>query len=408
MDHTGPPSTTTHKPATRAVHAGERPARPDFTPVVTPIYPGSAYVYDDLELMDAALSGAEGRYVYTRYGNPTTNALETAIAELEGTRAAVAFGSGMAALHAAIMTSVEPGSAILASRDLYGATFSMLNGYVRDWGCTVEFVDTLNLGAVAEAVERLRPALIVCEVVSNPLMRVTDIPEIVALAKRSRAAVLVDATFTTPALYTPAADGAQLVVHSLTKYIGGHGDVTGGVVATTALRRDKLAGFAKMAGGILGPFESWLALRGVKTLPLRMQRHCANAAQVAAALVAHPCVTHVNYPGLATHASHATARKLFGERGFGGMLSFDIKDAGREQIFAFLEALKLVVPATTLGDIYSLALYPVMSSHRALSPEQRAEIGIGDGLVRVSVGIEDAEDIIADLDQALRVAERLR
>ena len=393
--------------ATRAVHTGERPERPDFTPVVTPIYTGSAYVYDDMEIMDAALAGAEGRYVYTRYGNPTTTALESVIADLEGTRAAVAFASGMAALHAAIMTTVEPGGAVVASRDLYGATYAMLNGYVRDWGCRVTFVDTLDLQAVADAVEQTRPQLIVTEVVSNPLMRVADIPRLAEIARRARAALLVDATFTTPALYQPAADGAQLVVHSLTKYIGGHGDVTGGIVATTAMRREKLWGFAKMAGGILGPFESWLALRGVKTLPLRMQRHCANAARVAAALAEHPRVAQVNYPGLASHASHATARKLFEDRGFGGMLSLDIKDAGREQAFGFLEALKLVTPATTLGDVYSLALYPAMSSHRALPPEQRAAIGIGDGLVRVSVGIEDPDDIIADLDQALQVAARL-
>lgn len=391
----------------RAVHAGERPPRPEFTPVVTPIYPGSAYLYDDLEIMDAALGGAEGRFVYTRYGNPTTAALEAAICALEGTRAAVAFSSGMAALHAAIMTSVAPGAAILASRDLYGATSHMLTGFVRDWGCTVELVDTLDLTAVADAVERLAPSLVICEVISNPLMRVTDIPAIVEIARRSRATVLVDATFS-PLLMQPAAAGAHLVVHSLTKYIGGHGDVTGGVVATTSLRRQKLSDFAKMAGAILGPFEAWLALRGFKTLPLRMRRQCESAAIVAAALAEHPAVAHVNYPGLASHPSHATAVKLFGDRGFGAMISFDIRDGGREHAFAFLEALQLVVPATSLGDVYSLALYPAMSSHRALSPEERAAVGIGEGLVRISIGIEDPGDIIADLDQALTAATRRR
>ncbi|MDQ3549716.1 MAG: PLP-dependent aspartate aminotransferase family protein, partial [Chloroflexota bacterium] len=328
------------QPASRAVHSGERPEPPQFTPVVTPIYPGSAYVYDDLEIMDAALGGAEGKYVYTRYGNPTTTALETAIADLEGTTSAVSFSSGMAAVHAAIMTSVAPGDAIVASQDLYGATYQMLSTFMREWGCTVEFVDTLDLDAVADAVGRLSPALIVCEAISNPLMRVTDVPRIVEIAKPVRAAVLVDATFNSPVLYRPAADGVQLVVHSLTKYIAGHGDVTGGVVATTSMRRERLANFAKMAGAILGPFEAWLALRGVKTLPLRMERHCQNAAIVAERLASHPRVAKVNYPGLPSHASHATARRLFGERGFGGMLSIDIRDAGREQAFAFLEALK--------------------------------------------------------------------
>ncbi len=392
-------------PATRAVHVGERPSRPEFTPVVTPIYPGSTYVYEDLEEMDAALGGAEGKYVYTRYGNPTSSALEAVIADLEGTSSAVAFASGMAAVHAAITTSVTPGQAIVASRDLYGASYSMLAGFMREWGCTVEFVDILDLDQVAEAVERLKPALIVCEVISNPLLRVTDVPAVMKLAKSVRAAVLVDSTFS-PVIYSPAADGAQLVVHSLTKYISGHGDVTGGVVATTSMRREKLANFVKMAGGLLGPFESWLALRGVKTLPLRMERQCASAAVVAGAIAAHPLVSRVYYPGLADHPSHATAQKLFGERGFGGMIAFEIKDAGREGVVDFLEALEMIVPATSLGDVYSLALSPAMSSHRALTPEERAAFGISDGLVRLSVGIEAPGDILADLDRALQTATR--
>jgi len=392
-------------PATRAVHVGERPSRPEFTPVVTPIYPGAAYVYEDLEEMDAALGGAEGKYVYTRYGNPTSSALETVIADLEGTSSAVAFASGMAAVHAAITTSVAPGQAIVASRDLYGASYSMLAGFMREWGCTVEFVDILDLDQVAEAVERLRPALIVCEVISNPLLRVTDVPAVVQLAKSVRAAVLVDSTFS-PMIYSPAADGAQLVVHSLTKYISGHGDVTGGVVATTSMRREKLVNFVKMAGGLLGPFESWLALRGVKTLPLRMERQCASAAIVAEAIAAHPLVSRVYYPGLADHPSHATAQKLFGERGFGGMIAFEIKNGGREEVVDFLEALELIVPATSLGDVYSLALSPAMSSHRALTPEERSAFGIAEGLVRLSVGIEAPADILADLDRALQAATR--
>ena len=392
------------RPASRAVHVGERPARPEFTPVVTPIYAGSSYIYDDMEILDAALGGAEGRYVYTRYGNPTTTALETALSDLEGTQTAIAFSSGMAAVHAAIVTTVEPGATILASQDLYGATYSMLDGYLRDWGCQVEFIDTLDLPAVEAAVARLSPALIVCEVVSNPLLRVTDIPRIVEIAKTVRACVIVDATFTTPVLYRPSDDGVQMVVHSLTKYIAGHGDVTGGIVATTRMRHEKLSNYVKMAGGVLGPFESWLTLRGIKTLPLRMRAHCENAATVARGLVDHPRIVNVNYPGLDTHPSHATAQRLFGDRGYGGMISFDIKDAGREQAFAFLEALRMIVPATTLGDVYSLALYPAMSSHRALTPERRAEVGIGEGLIRLSVGIEDPQDVLDDLDQALRKA----
>ncbi|HVB64800.1 MAG TPA: PLP-dependent transferase, partial [Nitrolancea sp.] len=309
----------------------------------------------------------------------------------------------MAAVHAAITTSIAPGQSIVASRDLYGATYSMLAGFVREWGCTVEFVDMLDLDQVAGAIERFTPSLIVCEVISNPLLRVTDIPAVVKLARTVRAAVLVDSTFS-PFIYAPAADGAQLVVHSLTKYISGHGDVTGGVVATTALRREKLVNFVKMAGALLGPFESWLALRGVKTLPLRMERQCTSAAIVAEAMAAHPLVSRVYYPGLADHPSHDTARRLFGERGFGGMIAFEIKDGAREQVVDFLEALKLVVPATSLGDVYSLALSPVMASHRGLTAGERHAIGIADGLVRLSVGIESPTDILDDLDHALHVA----
>lgn len=395
-----------HRVATRAVHAGERPPRPEFTPVVTPIYPGSTYIYDDLEVMDSALAGEPGRYVYTRYGNPTTTALDNAIANLEGTATAISFSSGMAALHAAIMTSVEPGAAIVSSNELYGHTLATLSGFMQDWGCNVEFVDILDLEAVSDAIDRLQPALIVCETISNPLMNVTDVPAIVDLARRVRATVLVDSTFTTPVLYRPADDGAQLVVHSMTKYIGGHGDVTGGVVATSRMRRDSLYEYAKMAGGVLGPFESWLALRGLKTLPLRFERQCQNAMKIARALEEHPNVAQVNYPGLTSHGSHDTARRLFRERGYGAMISFTIKDAGQDEVFDYLEALNLIVPATTLGDIYSLSLYPVMSSHRSVDPERRQELGIGDDLVRLSVGIEDPDDIIEDLDQAIRAACR--
>lgn len=218
---------------------------------------------------------------------------------------------------------------------------------------------------------------------------------------------MVDSTFS-PLIYQPAKDGAHLVVHSLTKYINGHGDVTGGAVATSSMRRERLSNFAKMTGAILGPFEAWLTLRGVKTLPLRFERQCRNATVVAGALAEHPLVAHVNFPGLNDHPSHATAARLFGDRGYGGMISFDIKDAGKEQAWAFLEALQLIAPATSLGDVYSLALSPAMSSHRALTPDERAAIGIGEGLIRISVGIEDPQDILADLDQALQAANRAR
>ena len=390
--------------ATRAVHVGERPAAPTFTPTVTPIYPGSTYAYQDLEVMDAALAGDDTKFVYTRYGNPTTAALEQVVADLEGTHTAIAFASGMAAVHAAIVTSVRPGATILATRDLYGHTFATLRGHLTDWGVETVLVDFTDLDATRAAIEQHQPELIVCEVITNPLMKVTDVPAICAMAKDARATVLVDSTFTPPVLYRPMEDGANLVVHSMTKYLAGHGDVTGGVVATTRLRRQQLSDFAKLTGAVLGPFEAWLALRGIKTLPLRFERQCANAMAVARALADHPGVGVVNYPGLESHPSHQTAKKLFGEKGYGAMISFTIKDATKENIFDYLEALELIVPATSLGDIYSLSLYPAMSSHRSMPLEDRLDAGIGDDLVRVSIGIEDPDDIIADLDQAIRKA----
>ena len=390
--------------ATRAVHTGERPPQPQYKPTVTPIYPGSTFVYDDVEVMDAALAGDETKYVYTRYGNPTTTALEDVIADLEGTATAIGFSSGMAALHAAIMTSVTPGATVLATRDLYGHTFASLRDHFTTWGITTHLVDFLDLDATAAAIDAHQPDLIVCETITNPLMKVTDIPTICEMGRSAGATILVDSTFTPPVLYQPALDGAHLVVHSLTKYIAGHGDVTGGVVATSRLRRRQLGDFAKLAGSILGPFEAWLALRGIKTLPLRFRQQSQNALAVARALDAHPAVGLVNYPGLASHPNHRTARNLFGDRGYGAMISFTIDGATKENVFNYLEALELIVPATSLGDIYSLSLYPAMASHRSMPLEDREAIGIGDDLVRLSVGIEDADDIIADLDQAIRRA----
>jgi cystathionine gamma-synthase/methionine-gamma-lyase len=206
-----------------------------------------------------------------------------------------------------------------------------------------------------------------------------------------------------PYLFRPLQHGADYVVHSATKYLGGHGDVMGGVVVTSAERRAGLDELNKLVGGNLGPQEAWLVLRGIKTLPLRVQRQCDNAVRVAAWLSAHPRVIKVNYPGLSAHPQHALAARLLERGAFGAVISFDLKDGSRESVFRFMEALKLVLPATTLGDVYSLVLYPAGTSHRALDAEARRRVGIGDGLVRLSVGIEDAEDIIADLDQALKV-----
>ena len=386
--------------ATRAVHAGERAPKPDFTPTVTPIHPASSFFYDDTETLDAVFANERSGYVYTRYGNPTIRALETAVASLEGTADAVAYSSGMAAIHAAILLDVRAGDRVVAARDVYGATYAILTKLFANLGVETVFVDITDLDAVRQTVERVRPSLVCCETVSNPLLRVADIPALAGIAHASGARLMVDNTFATPYLVRPASHGADTVVHSGTKYLGGHGDATAGLIAADAERCLALREQAKLTGPTLGPFEAWLTLRGIKTLPLRVARQSESAARVARWLAGHPDVEAVYYPGL---ADLGPAAAIFERPAHGGMISFDLRGAGREQVFRFMAALDLCMPATTLGDVYSLVLYPAMSSHRALTSEQRAGIGIGDGLVRLSVGIEDVEDITADLDAAMAV-----
>ena len=389
--------------ASRAVHTGERGPRPDFTPTATPIYPATAFVYDDTDTLDAVFGNERQGYVYTRYANPTTTALEEAIASLEGTEDAVAFASGMGAVYAALLLDARAGDRIVAAPDVYGATYAILNRLLPTLGVTCTFVDLLDLGALEAALQETRPALVYAETISNPLLRVADLRAVTTLAHRYGARVAVDNTFATPWLVNPAALGVDSVIHSTTKYLGGHGDVTGGAIATSAARASELREINKLIGSVAGPFESWLTLRGLKTLPLRMKQQSESARAIAAWLVADPRVSRVNYPGLADLGG---AEAMFTRPERGGMISFEIRDAGRDDIFQFFEALHLVVPATTLGDVYSLVLYPAISSHRAVPPEERAKIGISDGLVRLSVGIEDVADIIADLDRALAAASK--
>jgi cystathionine beta-lyase/cystathionine gamma-synthase len=392
---------------TQAVHAGERGPRPDFTPVTVPIYPSVGYLYDDMQDLDSVFGGQRAGYVYPRYGSPTVTAFEQAVATLEGAEDAVAFASGMAALHAVLLSAgVRAGMAVVAATDLYGATYALLDKTFTTLAVRVRFVDIADLEQVQQAVRGERPIALLCETISNPLLKVADVPALVDIAHGAGAALIVDSTFASPYLFRPLEHGTDYVVHSATKYLAGHGDVMAGVVACSAERGRDLRERQKLLGANLGPQEAWLALRGLKTLPLRMRQHCANAQAVAEWLAGHPAVAGVNYPGLPGHPQHAIAARLFAGRGFGGMVSFDLREAGKAEVFRFMEALELVLPATTLGDVYSLTLYPAHSSHRSVAPEVRAAIGIGDGLVRLSVGIEDAQDIIADLDQALERVSR--
>jgi len=387
---------------TRAVHAGERVPLGKHTPVATPIHPSVSYFYESMKNLDAAFEGKQEGYVYLRYGSPTVAAFEAAVAELERGEACQAFSSGMAAIHAALLAAgVRAGTTVVTTLDLYGATTILLQRLFTEMGVTVQVVDVTDPGALEAILADKRPIVLLIETISNPLMKVVDIPSLATLAHQYGTKVLVDNTFASPCLFNPLVHHTDYVIHSITKYIAGHGDVMGGVVISSAENRKRLNELNRLLGGALGPFEAWLALRGCKTLPLRVREQCANAARIAEWLTEHPKIKRVNYPGLPNHPQHELARRLFERRGFGGMLSFEIAGADRAAIFRFMDSLELCLPAPTMGDIYTLVLHPATASHRSLSAEERARAGIREGLVRISAGIEDSDDIIADLEQAL-------
>jgi len=387
---------------TRAVHAGERVPAADYTPVTTPIYPSVGYLYESMDDMDAVFAGTKQGYVYTRYASPTVSAFEAAAASLEGADAAQAFSSGMAAIHVSLLAAgVKAGTAVVAALDLYGATFTLLLNLLAPMGVDIRLVNAADLKEVETAIRESRAVLLFVETISNPLLKVADVPSLADIAHRQGASLLVDNTFASPYLFNPLQHGADYAIHSATKYLAGHGDVLAGVVAASVENKNKLCELNKLVGGVLGPFEAWLALRGLKTLPLRMRQQCQNARQVAEWLKAHLRISKVNYPGLPDHPQHELAAQLFEGRGCGGVLSFEINRADKATVYRFMESLTVFLPATTLGDIYSLILHPATSSHRSLTAEERARIGISDGLVRLSTGIEAVEDMLSDLDQAL-------
>ena len=387
---------------TLAVHAGDRKRTGSWVPVTTPIHTATSYFYDAAADLDRALDGELATPAYARHGNPTNEALEELLASLEGGAGALACASGMAALHLAILAGlIDRRRVILAASALYGATIGMLMKVLEPSGIEVVFVDFGDEAAVAAAIAEQRPGLLLMETISNPLLRVAPMDKIAAMAKEGGATLVVDSTFSTPLITRPLEFGADFVVHSLTKYLSGHGDVLGGAVVTNEANLPGLRALAKSLGPLLGPFEAYLTMRGIKSFPVRMERQCANACRTASWLANHPAVEKVNFPADPKHPDADNIKRLFAAGLYGAMVSFEIKGAGREQVFRFMDALKMIVPATSLGDVQTMVLYPVMASHRELSPKHRARLGIHDNLVRLSVGIEAAEDIIADLDQAL-------
>ena len=377
------------------------------TPTVLPIYTSTTYLHQDATTLEQAFSGNlsndEVPYVYARQGNPNSTALEEVMTQAENGVGAATFGSGMAAIHAALLAAgLAPGKKIVVAKDLYGATINVLRKLFVPLGVKVVLHD-LCCAHAAEVIRAEEPDVVYVETLSNPLVKVTDLAAISAAAKEVGATTVVDSTFTTPYLVRPLEHGFDLVVHSATKYLGGHGDSTAGVAISgkQALLKP-LHDYAMMLGATLSPFETNLVSRGLKTLAVRMERHCSNALQVAHFLEHHPAVARVYYPGLPSHPQHALATRLLYHEHYGGLLSFELKAQSREAAYRFMDALKLCLPAATLGDVSSLVSYPPMSSHRSLTEKEQHTIGITEGCIRLSVGIENVEDIINDIEQALQ------
>ena len=383
--------------ATLAVHAGEAPC-PATGALDTPIYQSTTFVSANADEMAAVYGEEKPGFMYTRYGNPTIRALEQKLAALEGGEAALATASGMAAVSSAILGYIQTGDHVVAAQSIYGASYNFLNTKLPRMGASATFVASPDVEAFEKA---LRPntRLIYFETPSNPVLEVIDIAAVAALARSRGIPAIVDNTFASPALQRPLALGAAVVVHSATKYLCGHGDAMGGAIIGPAdyislLLHEILRDF----GGVISPFNAWLILRGIRTLHLRMTAHCANAQKIAEFLARHPKVERVNYPGLAQHPGHSIASRQMSA--FGAMISFEVQ-GGYEGGKRVMDGVKLFARAASLGDTRSLIVHPASTSHRAVPPDDRRAIGISDGLVRLSVGIEAADDLIGDLDHAL-------
>ena len=386
--------------ATRAARAAPAPASVT-RPLTPPIHLANVYVFDDLAEVDAVWEGQRPGYVYGRFGTPNHTMLEETLAGLEGAEAALVTASGMGALTAVLLAALRPGEHLVAGQDLYGSTTALLREQAARWGIAVSFADATEAAAV-EAVLTPATRAIFVEAVSNPLLRLADLPGLADVARRCGLLLLVDATFATPALLRPLEHGATAVHHSATKYLSGHGDVTAGVLAGPSALIAGARAQAVRIGLNLGPFDAWLTLRGVRTLALRMERHSANALELARFLAERPEVQRVHYPGLPAHPQHDLALRLF-PGGFGGMLAFELR-GGAQAVERFFAALPLIEFAPSFGDVTTTWSYPARTSHRPLSAAEQAKLGIDPGLVRLSVGIEDVDDLREALEAALGAA----
>ena len=387
------------KQASRAVHAG-RGGRAAFgarSPLAPDLSLAAVQVYSDLEDYDAVARGERPGHYYGRNSNSNRAMLEQAVAELEGAESGVATASGMAALHVAILALAPRPVTIVATRELYGGTMALLRQDLEPAGYETHFIDLGELESVRRALDGA--GLVLAETITNPLCRVPDLEAIVSMARERGVPVLVDNTFATPVLCRPLELGADAVMHSVTKYIGGHSDLVAGVVVGSAATMAQARARSVRTGSTLGPFDAWLALRGLRTLEVRMRRHSENSLTLAKAMRSMPGVARIDHPLLEGSRSFSVARRIL-PQGAGGMMAFDL-GGGRPAVQRMLSRFQLVSFAASLGGVETTISYPEITSHRGLTHEQRSELGVGPGTVRVSVGIEAAEDIVADFAQAL-------
>ena len=385
---------------TKAIHAGNEKDTL-YGALATPIYQTSTFVFDSCEQGGRRFAGEEEGFIYTRLGNPTVSVLEKKVAALEGGEACVAAASGMGAVSSCLWTVARAGAHILADTTLYGCTFALLSHGMTRYGVEVDFIDTSDLDEVRSHLKK-NTAAVYLETPANPTLKIADIAAVAKIAHAFNPAIRVicDNTFASPALQNPLALGADAVIHSATKYLNGHGDVIAGFVVGDAefIKEVRLFGLKDMTGAVMDPFAAFLILRGLKTLEIRMARHCESAEKIAAFLAAHPAVERVYYPGMPEHPGHETAARQM--RRFGGIISFEVR-GGKEAGMRVVDSLKMIACAVSLGDAESLIEHPASMTHSTYTEEALAASGIAPGLIRLSVGLENAEDIIADLKQAL-------
>jgi len=386
------------RPDTLCIHAGQEPD-PATGAVMTPIVLASTFAQDGPGMM-------KGPYDYSRAGNPTRTALEQCLAALEGGNFGFAFGSGCAASTTLLMT-LKSGDHVLVGDDVYGGTFRIFDKVMKQWGLEATFMDMSDPAKVREAI-RPNTRLVWLETPSNPMLKVFDIAAIAEVAQKANVPLAVDNTFATPMLQRPLDLGATVVLHSTTKYLNGHSDIVGGAAITSdAALAEKLQFLQKSIGGVPGPFDCYMVLRGLKTLGVRMKQHVASAQTLASWLEGHAQVSRVLYPGLPSHPGHAIASRQM--KGPGGMISFDLKTGGRgtAPATAFFKALRVFVCAESLGGVESLAELPSVMTHASLTAEARQELGINDGLIRLSVGLEDIEDLREDLERGFHAVKQV-